>query len=230
MNFRQVIRQRIFEPYSLKFEKKRSDLIKSNFSFNPNDKILDFGGDDGRRMANLFPDKRDGIFIADISEKALGVAKEKYGFETILLDESGKIPFEDNFFDFVFCNSVIEHVTINKSEIYDVTSDDEFKIRSYHRQKVLAQEIKRVSKKYFVQTPNKHFIVESHLWFPSLYLYLPRSVQIKIIRFLSKFWIKKTTPDFSLLTEKEMMDLFSGAQIVKERSLFLTKSLIAIKS
>src|SRR6185436_14752510 len=142
-------------------------------------------GDDGRRMANLFPDKTSGIFIADISEKALDIAKTRYGFETILLDESGTIPFEDKFFDFLFCNSVIEHVTIDKSEIYNVTSDSEFKIRSYQRQKILAQEIQRVSKKYFVQTPNKHFIVESHQWFPSLYLYFPRWMQIKIIQFLS---------------------------------------------
>jgi ubiquinone/menaquinone biosynthesis C-methylase UbiE len=230
VKFTQIIYKKVFEPYSSKFEKRRIKLIKSSFTFNSNDKILDFGGYDGRRMVHLFPDKTDGIFIADISEKGLDIAKTVYGFETILLDESGTIPFKDNFFDFLFCNSVIEHVTVDKNEVYNFTSNKEFKNISFIRQKKLAEEIKRVSKKYFIQTPNKHFIIESHLWVPSFYLYLPRLIQIKIIRFLNKHWIKQSSPDFSLLTEKEMKELFSEAQIFKEKSIFLTKSLIAIKN
>ena len=134
------------------------------------------------------------------------------------------------FFDFLFCNSVIEHVTVDKCEAYKKISNREFKERSYIRQQKLAEEINRVSKKYFVQTPNRHFIIESHLWFPTLYLYLPRLMQLKIIRFLNKHWIKNSSPDFSLLTEKEMKLLFPEAKIFIERSLLFKKSLIAIKN
>jgi len=193
-------------------------------------KVLDLGGNTGRRMKSLFPNRTEGIYIADISEKALDVAKNLYGFETILLDESGKIPYDDKYFDFVFCNSVIEHVTVDKAEVYNITSNKIFKQKSLSRQRILAEEIKRVSKKYFIQTPNKHFIIESHLWFPSVYLYLPRKMQIKLISFLNKYWIKRSSPDFSLLTFKDLKKLFSEAKIIREKSLFLTKSLVAIKN
>jgi hypothetical protein len=57
---------------------------------------------------------------------------------------------------------------------------------------------------------------------------MPRNTQIKLIKFFNKFWPKKTWPDFNLLTEKEMKELFPEAKIVKEKSFLFTKSLIAI--
>jgi len=230
MNLKKIIRQKIFKPYSLRYEKSRNKIIKANIDLIPNGKILDLGGNTGERMKSLFPNKTEGIYIADISEKALDVAKNHNGYNTILLDESGNIPFEDKYFDLVFSNSVIEHVTVDKNQVYNITSTKTFKEQSLARQSRFAEEIKRVGKKYFVQTHYKHFIIESHLWFPSLYLYLPRKIQIKLIRFLNKFWIKRTSPDFSLLTINDFKGLFSEAKIIKEKSFFLTKSLIAIKN
>lgn len=229
MKLKELIRQKVFKPYSLKFENHRNEVIKENIDLNTCERILDLGGGTGTRMKSLFPNKTNGIYIADISEQALDVAKNKHGFETILLDESGKIPFEDAYFDFIFCNSVIEHVTVDKSELYNITSNKIFKEKSLFRQKTFADEIKRVSKNYYVQTPNKHFIIESHLWFPSLYLYLPRKMKIKLMLFLNKFWIKSSSPDFSLLDFNEFKNLFSEAKIIREKSMGLTKSLIAIK-
>jgi hypothetical protein len=230
MKFNQFIIEKIFKPYSFRFERKRKDLFYEFFNPKSDDKILDLGGDDGRRMAILFPDKRKDIYIADISHRALETAKSKYGFETILLDESGEIPFRDNYFDITFCNSVIEHVTVDKNEMFADISETEFIVKSMLRQKKFADEIKRVSKKYFVQTPNKHFIIESHTWFPSFFIYFPRWFQIKTILFLNKFWIKKASPDFNLLTVNDMKLLFPEANLIKEKSFFMTKSMIVIKN
>ncbi len=125
---------------------------------------------------------------------------------------------------------MIEHVTTDKADIYDNVTNREFKEKSLRRQRLFADEIRRVGKKYFVQTPNKHFIIESHTWFPSLYVYFPRSVQIKTIQLLGKFWVKKSSPDFNLLTASDMKSMFPEAIIIREKSLFMTKSIIAIKS
>lgn len=229
MRLKEIVFEKIFKPYSVRFEKHRNAIVRKNIDLNLAKKVLDLGGGTGTRMRSLFPNRTEGIFIADISEEELNEAKNKYGFETILLDESGKIPFEDKYFDFVFCNSVIEHVTVDKDDIYKITSNKVFKQKSLSRQKILAEEIKRVGKTYFVQTPNKHFIIESHTWFPSFYIYMSRKIQIKVINILNKYWIKSSGPDFLLLTFNDLRNLFSDAEIIREKSFFMTKSLIAIK-
>jgi SAM-dependent methyltransferase len=230
MEFKIFVREKIFKPFSLHYENYRKGLFQTYLNPTPNDKILDFGGNDGQRMARLFPNQKRNIFIADISSEALEYAKNYHGFETVLLDESGKIPFEDNFFDIVFCNSVIEHVTVDKDEIYSIKTNREFKEKSILRQKKLANEIRRVGKKYFVQTPNKYFIIENHTWLLSVYIYFPRSWQIKTIEFFGKFWIQNSLPDFNLLTIRDMKLLFPDAKIIKERLFLMTKSIIAVKN
>lgn len=50
------------------------------------------------------------------------------------------------------------------------------------------------------------------------------------ISLLNKFWIKKTKGDWNLLSKKELWELFPDAKIIKEKFLFMTKSLIAVKS
>ena len=224
-----LIREKIFNNYSRKFKQKRKDLFYNQLKPHAQERILDFGGYDGSWLSFLVPENNGNLYVADIAEDALKKAKNKFGLKTVLLDESGKIPFDDNYFDVVFCNSVIEHVTVDKNEIYSIKTNKEFREKSFARQQFLASEIRRVSKKYFVQTPNKHFIIESHNWFPSFFIYLPRTYQIKLIKFLSKYWIKSSTPDVNLLTEKDMKLLFPDAEIFQEKSLYMTKSLIAIK-
>ena len=77
----------------MRYEKSRNKIIKANIDLIPNGKILDLGGCTGERMKSLFPNKTEGIYIANISEKALDVAKNHNGYNTILLYESRNIPF-----------------------------------------------------------------------------------------------------------------------------------------
>jgi SAM-dependent methyltransferase len=184
------------------------------------------GSEDGSYIAGIVPFRKN-VFIADIDPEMLSLGRARYGFETVLLDESGVLPFEDNYFDIVHCNSVIEHVTIDKKQQWSFQSQKEFTEIAFERQKQFANEIRRVGKGYFVQTPNKNFVFESHTWLP-LIQFLPRPFLIKTIRFLNKWWVKKTAPDWNLLTVKQMSELFPDALIVREKVLGLTKSLIAI--
>jgi hypothetical protein len=190
------------------------------------DKILDLGSEDGSFVADIIPFRKN-VFIADIDEEMLSRGRARYGFKTVLLDESGVLPFEDDYFDIIHCNSVIEHVAIDKKQQWSLQSQKEFIEVAFERQKRFAGEIRRVGKNYFVQTPNKNFIFESHTWLP-LVQFLPRPLLIKTIKFLNKWWVKKTAPDWNLLTVKQMKELFPDAVIIKERVLGLTKSLIAI--
>lgn len=223
------VRENIFKPYSQKFKRRRKKIFYDYFRPEIKDKILDFGGDDGSFLNFLISFRNDELYVADISKSKLEIASQRYGFKTIYLDESGKIPFPDDFFDIVFCNSVIEHVTVDKSEMLNIKNDKEFIDKSIVRQRFLADEIRRTGKKYFVQTPYKHFIIESHTWFPSFFIYLPRTFQIKLIKYLSKYWLNDCDPDINLLTYHDMKNFFPEAHIIREKSFFLTKSLIAVK-
>ena len=172
---------------------------------------------------------RKNIWVADISPKDLKVAQERYGLQTVLIEESKPLPFPDQFFDIVFCSSVIEHVTIPKSEIYWCRNGREFARRAFENQRLFAGEIRRLGKRYFVQTPHRYFIIEAHTWLPMPIALLPRPMLLKLIPLLNRFWIKQTHPDWYLLTPRQMQQLFPEAKIVIERWWGLPKSIMAYK-
>jgi hypothetical protein len=78
-----------------------------------------------------------------------------------------------------------------------------------------------------VQTPHRYFPIESHSWLPFL-SYLPRGMQVHVMRATNRFWIMKTSPDWNLLGGVEMQGLSPDARIVYEFSMGLRKSVIAI--
>ena len=139
------------------------------------------------------------------------------------------MPFPDKFFDIVYCSSVIEHVTVPKSIIWELRSGRKFQDESRKRQKTFADEIRRLGKRYFVQTPYKHFVIESHTWLPFV-AWLPRWVLIPTLRFTNLFWVKTANPDFYLLDRKELSRLFEGARIIEERAFGMTKSIVAVST
>lgn len=115
-----------------------------------------------------------------------------------MIQQTDKLPFQNNSFDIVFRNSVIEHVTIPKDRIWRLYSGNEFRRRSLVHQKEFADEIRRVGKGYWVQSPYKYFPVESHTWLPFIALF-PRSILILMLKVTNRIWVKKTSPDWYLL-------------------------------
>jgi len=222
-----VIRRVVYR-LSLRARRKRGEIFRAWLRPRLGDRILDLGGDDGGHIAQILP-FREGVVVADISPESLRRASELYGFKTLLLDESGSIPEAEDSFDIVFCSSVIEHATVDKAELEKYATSAAFEEAALERQKVLSDEVRRVGKGYFVQTPNRYFVIESHTWLPAVIVFLPRRAQVRLLRSLSRWWPKKTSPDWHLLTFREMQRLFPDAHVLRERWLGMTKSLIAIK-
>lgn len=218
--------------FSAQARKKRAEIFRSYFSIDKNTKILDLGSENGTNIFNVLQETDydpANIYIADINRNAIEEGKRSYGFNAVLIDETGKLPFPDKFFDIVFCSSVIEHVTIIKSDVWSWKNGAEFKRESMKRQKVFAEEIIRLGKQYFVQTPCKTFPVESHTWLPFVG-YLPRNRFLPILKLSNKYWIKQAEPDFNLLGKDDMKLLFPNARIACEKKYGITKSVMAIKN
>ena len=203
---------------------RRARLVLDALSISPGEKVLDLGGGNGEGVRLLLPN-HPGITVADIRPMAAECAARGLAF--VPLDGSLPLPFTDRQFDVVFCNSVIEHVTGPKERVWDSDSVD-FEHRAEAEQRAFADEIRRIGRRYVVQTPYRYFPIESHSWLPAPLALLPRRRLLPLLRHTNRWWLKTTNPDWRLLTRRDMQALFPEAKLIEERAFGLTKSLIAI--
>jgi SAM-dependent methyltransferase len=224
--------QKAFESFSTRARSERARLFRENFDFDADTKVLDLGSEDGANIAAILAGTKvppENVFIADIDQRALDRGKERFGFTRVLLKEGGALAFADGFFDVIYCSSVIEHVTVPKTQIWEIRSGREFRERSWKQQQGFAADIIRAGRQYFVQTPCRSFPVESHTWLPFVGM-IPREIFIPVLQAANVLWVKGSIPDFNLLAVYEMQKLFPDARIELEKKFGLTKSIMAIKT
>lgn len=139
-------------------------------------------------------------------------------FESITADARDLSRYATSSFDVIFSNSVIEHLGPHFAD-----------------QRRMADEIRRVGKRYFVQTPNRHFPLEPHFLTPG-FQFLPLELKVWLVRNFNVGWYRRI-PDvatarrevesISLLTRGAVQRLFPEARIYEEKFLGLTKSFVA---
>ena len=207
---------------------KRVQLFVEKLGLGPDDVVLDLGSEDGSYLSKYYPYPHN-IIIADIHEPPMKRGVEKHGLGGYrLISPDGPLPFEDKEFRAVWCNSVIEHVTVARDELGNISSKD-FVDQAEEHQSRFAKEIMRVAQAYFVQTPNKHFPIESHSIMP-LIAYLPHATRYRLSQRVKKFWVKQWTADFHLYDRKRFRRHYPDAtEYCDERAFGLSKSLIAIR-
>ena len=123
----------------------------------------------------------------------------------LVIGDARAMPFADGEFDVAYCNSLLEHV-----EPGDRT--------------LVAAEIQRVARRWFVQTPNRWFPVEPHVLLPG-YQFLPPAAQRRLARLGAA---RGPYERIRLLDASELRRLFPDAEILRERVGPLTKSLMAV--
>lgn len=206
---------------------RRADLFVRLLRPAAGDRVLDVGGGDGSLAARVVRRVPVRVTVADIEATRL-TARERYGFEEVQLYEDEPLPFDDASFDFVLCNSVIEHVTLPKSECLTARlSEAEWRRRSLEAQSRIAAEIRRVARGYFVQTPHRAFPLDAHTWLPFTN-FLPHEAVRRLIPITDRVWVKQCgVADWHLLGRADMEALFPDAEIAVERFGGLARSLIA---
>lgn len=224
--------KRTIEFYSKRARDKRARIFVSNFFIDEKTKILDLGSADGSNIAHILTCTRakpKNVYLADIDSQVVSKGSVMFGFNPIVLKEFESLPFRSKFFDIVYCSSVIEHVTVPKDIVWDIFYDSDFKRIAYKNQRDFAYEIQRVGRQYFVQTPNRYFFIESHMWLP-LIQYLPRHILLPFLRYSNLLWVKQTSPNWHLLNKSQMTKLFHGSTIIEENAFGMCKSLLALNS
>ena len=174
------------------------------------------------RHANFFaltgagPDAR----IVDVGCGALGLralepelqvtgvdleARPAYPGPFVQADANERLPFEDDEFDLAYCSSLIEHIVPERREL-------------------LAAELKRIGRGWFVQTPAYSFPFEPHALLPMAHWLPPRLRQV--------YWRLGVTGSWEqveLLRRAEMVALF-GEPVLAERLGPLAKSWISVRA
>ena len=178
-------------------------------------RLLDIGGTPG------FWQSMGSAAMGDVRVTLLNLQVEKVsgaGFESVAGDARDLSRYDDRSYDVVFSNSVIEHLG-----------------PSFDDQRLMANEIRRVGRRYFVQTPNRYFPIEPHFLTPG-FQFLPVPARIWAITHFNVGWYPRFTDPVAarrevesicLLTEQQVRSLFPGADIYKEKILGLTKSFVA---
>lgn len=128
--------------------------------------------------------------------------------------------FPDKSFHISHSNSVLEHVG------------------DWERMKAYSRELRRVSERYYIQTPNYWFPVEPHCMTPFFH-WLPTPVRISLVmHFNLGHWPKQKTVDGAVTTvesarlvnRKMFTALYDDADIYTERLFLLPKSFIGVKN
>jgi hypothetical protein len=178
-------------------------------------RILDVGG------TQEFWDMMGWEALGNVQVTLLNLAAQPVSstrFESVAGDARDLSRYADSRFDVVFSNSVIEHLGPDVAD-----------------QKRMADEIRRVGKRYFVQTPNRYFPLEPHFLMPAFQFY-PLGLRVWLVSNFNVGWYKRI-PDkakarrevesISLLSRGDLRRLFPGADIYEEKVAGLTKSFVA---
>jgi 2-polyprenyl-3-methyl-5-hydroxy-6-metoxy-1,4-benzoquinol methylase len=179
--------------------------------------ILDVGGTvEFWKDSGLINASQD-IQLTILNMNPMEIDLECQNIKTVVGDARNMKEFADGKFDVVFSNSVIEHVG------------------DYRDQQQMSQEIQRVSKRYFIQTPNLYFPIEPHFVFP-LFQFLPRELKVWLVTHFKLGWYDRLTDERAawdlvnevrLLSRNEFRSIFPDAAIYQEKVFGLTKSFVA---
>lgn len=214
MFLRKVADNQSDDSYATAMRRKRFELFLSLLATVPRPfSILDVGGTQGfwERMGFLNEPDVD-ITILNLKPQTAAYAN----FTSVVGDATNLEGYNDNAFDVVFSNSVIEHVG---------DSSD---------QRHMANEVMRVGRRYFVQTPNYYFPIEPHYLFPG-FQWLPLDTRAWLLTHFDLGWSKrvasreqarKEVGQVRLLREAEFLALFPGAKLYRETVVGFVKSFV----
>lgn len=135
---------RLYALVNSRFRRRRMRRFQDLVPVTPETRVLDVGG----TMYNwTYARVRPRLTFINLGPRPGDLPDEVQ----YIHGDATRMPFPTGAFDVVFSNSVIEHLS------------------SYRRQRAMAEEVRRVGQRYFVQTPDVAFPIEPHLLTPCIH-------------------------------------------------------------
>lgn len=190
--------------FAMRARLRMFDLFMKELNPNPQSTILDLGvtPDTSLPESNffeaLYPYPRQ-ITAASI-EDASCIESQFPGVRFSQIDR-GPLPYPDKHFDIVFCSAVLEHVGTRAEQAQFV------------------REVIRVSKSFFLTTPNRWFPVDFHTLLPLIH-WLPQDQHQAILRSIGHDFLAQTE-NLNLLSGMDLLSLFPGTVTTSLRKLRL---------
>ena len=172
----------------------------------PGERILDVGAGAGAALERF--NRTNEIVAVDLDPLASEWLDQDN--VTVQVADATKLPFADREFPLAFSSSVIEHIP---AEL----------------QPAFASEIRRVSERYYVQTPNRWFPIEPHYQFPFFQFFPERLQRWLNSRFTLGWRERGSWEEANLLSAGDLRRLFPDGEIHREKLFGLTKSLMVVR-
>jgi hypothetical protein len=198
-----------------RYRARRWQLLRESFPEIESMSVIDLGGRVGMWLRAPF--RPATIHIVNLQAPPAEVPpwmRVDQGDACALSDE-----IADSKYDLVFSNSVLEHV-------------------GGHAQRArFADNVHALSARHWIQTPYRYFPVEPHWLFPG-FQFLPLSARAEISRKWplvhfppeSRAANVRRVMEVELLSRTEMQSYFPDSTLLPEKTMGLTKSLIALKT
>ncbi len=206
---RVTIFSRLKAPFSAWSRGRRMDRMLQLCSIQEGARVLDLGGNPNIWTFPAIPKLT--VTILNLPGHVHRLVESRHTFHYVEGDGCDVKGVADQSFDFVFSNSVIEHV------------GDRSKRAAF------AREVRRIGKSYWVQTPSMWFPIEAHNGMPLWWFYPRRLRRALIERWRPKLpeWTEMVE-NTDIVSKSEFRILFPEANIVVERVLGIPKSYIAV--
>jgi len=194
------------------FRSVRWEYVKNIYPDIIDYKVIDVGGSiNFWGILDALPKKVD---IYNIQNDAINEFSKKLpkNISPFLFDGK-KLPVDSDSYDLCICNSVIEHISTALRQDF-------------------INELLRVSKRLYLQTPSKYSLIEPHFlfpllqWFPLKMGYLIAHISPwRILSIANNRTVKNYFYNTKLLTREELRSFFpTSIEIITERILYTPKS------
>lgn len=210
----------LFARLSTISRKRKLELFQETMRPAPWMRVLDLGAEvesdanGGVQFIDHYP-WRNQITAANIDPEHVASIARRYPEIQAVVADARHLPWPDKHFDVVYSNAVIEHVG------------------GFADQQRMAAEIMRVSRQWFVTTPNRWYPFEFHLRLPFV-TWLPGQMYLrvgKIVRYshaCGRYVTGMNCTDIRLMTARELAACFSGGRVIKQRVTFMAETLIVV--